>query len=87
MPPGAMLTLEEAVERFEAGERAYQPALESEPFFVQLKGRTGKGGGQYVFSQVEMRTEWFGSVFRDVGDELGFRPHASGLNSMRRNAM
>jgi single-stranded DNA-specific DHH superfamily exonuclease len=29
----------------------------------------------------------FGSVFSNTGDEQGFRPHASGLNSMRRNAM
>ena len=34
-----------------------------------------------------MKTETLGGVFRDVGDELGFRPGASGQNSMRRNAM
>ena len=26
-------------------------------------------------------------MFSDISDELGFRPHASGLNSVRRNAM
>ena len=87
MPPGATITLEEAGLRVLAGEFAYLPQLESEPFFVKLAGRRGKGGGKFVYTQTEMGTEWFGSVFRDVGDELGYRPHASGLNSVRRNAM
>jgi hypothetical protein len=40
----------------------------------------------YVTCQ-EMKTETLGGVFREVGEELGYRPHASGLNSMRRNSM
>lgn len=87
MPPGAKITLAEAAQRWEAGETAYLPALESEPAFVHLKGRKGKGGGQFVFSQEEIRSEYIGSIFRDVGDEQGFQPDASGENSMRRNVM
>ena len=70
-----------------AGEVAFLPELESEPFFVKLDGRRAKDGGTFVYSTKEMGTEWFGSVFRDVGDELGFKPHSSGQNSVRRNAM
>ena len=90
MPPGATVTLEAAGARVLAGEFAFLPQLETEPFFVKLNGRRGKCGGCFVYSQKEMgteSTEWFGSVFRDVGDEQGFRPHASGQNSVRRNAM
>ena len=87
MPPGATMTLEAAGARVLGGEFAFLPQLETEPFFVKLEGRRGKGGGRFVYSQKEMGTEWFGSVFRDVGDEQGFRPHASGQNSVRRNAM
>jgi len=89
MPPGATITAEEAVSRWEAGERAYLLTLESEPFFVQPRGRRDRNGGagEFVFSSEEMRTEWFGAVFSEIGDELGFRPHASGLNSMRRHTM
>ena len=82
------LSAEEALTRWLAGERSYLPALETEAFFVQPKGRRdAKNGGKFVFSTAEMRTEWFGAVFREVGDEMGFRPRASGLNSVRRSAM
>ena len=88
MPPGAQISAVSAFRRWLAGERGYQPSLESEPFFVQPKGtRRGKGGGKLLFSNMEMRAEWFGAVFREVGDEMGLRPHASGLNSVRRNSM
>ena len=87
MPLGARISAVSALCRWLAGERGYQPSLESEPFFVQPKGRRGKGGGKFVFSKMEMRAEWFGAVFSEVGDEMGLRPHASGLNSVRRNSM
>ena len=87
MPPGARISVAGALVRWLAGERSYLSALESEPFFVQPHGRRGKDGGKFVFSTQEMRAEWFGAVFREVGDEMGFRPHASGLNSVRRNSM
>ena len=87
MPSGACISAVSALRRWLAGERAYLQSLESEPFFVQPKGRNGKGGGQFVFSTKEMSTDWFGAVFREVGDEMGLRPHASGLNSVRRNSM
>ena len=87
MPVGARISAVSALGRWLAGERGYQLSLESEPFFVQPKGRRGKGGGKFVFSNMEMRAEWFGAVFREVGDEMGLRPHASGLNSVRRNSM
>ena len=91
MPPGAQISALGALGRWLAGERGYLPVLESEPFFVQLKGpkgrRSSKDNGHQVFSAIEMRAEWFGAVFREVGDEMGLRPHASGLNSVRRNSM
>ena len=85
MPPGACISATAALARWLAGERAYQPSLSGEPFFVQPKGR--RGGRQVTFSLREMRAGWFGAVFREVGDEMGFRPHSSGLNSVRRNSM
>ena len=68
MPPGATISLEEAQRRREAGEVAFLEVLENEPFFVQPEGRRGKGGGHFVFTQKEMRTEYFGKVFHEVGD-------------------
>ena len=65
MPPGLSMTLQAAGERVLAGELAFLPQLESEPFFVKLVGRRGKGGGNFVFSQKEMGTEWFGSVLHN----------------------
>ena len=79
MPPGSTLSLEEAGKRVLGGEFAFLPQLETEPFFVKLEGWRGQSGGTFVYSQHEMGTVWFGSVFRDIGDQLGFRPHASGL--------
>ena len=87
MPPSAQISVVGALGRWLAGERGYLPALVSEPFFVQPKGRRNKNCGNYVFSLDEMDAEWFGSVFIAVGDEMGLRPHASGLNSVRRNTM
>ena len=42
MPPGAQISALGALGRWLAGERGYLPVLESEPFFVQLKGPKGR---------------------------------------------
>ena len=78
MPPGATISLKEAATRWEAGEKACLLQLEDEPLFVKLEGRRGEGGGHFVFGTEEMSTAWYGSAFADIGDELGFRPHAIG---------
>ena len=80
MPPGAKLGSEEAFERWMQGERAYVPELRREPLFVRLDG-LGR------FTTVEMHTDDVGAVFADLGEEMGLEPHASGLNSGRRNGV
>ena len=52
-----------------------------EPLFVRLDARTGN------FLPEEMHMETVGRTFAELGDDLGFRPYASGLNSVRRNGM
>ena len=62
------------------GERAYLLELQKEPLFVRLNSL-----GQ--FTTVEIQTDDVGEVFSELGEELGLKPHASGLNSGRRNGV
>ena len=39
-----------------------------------------------AFLTVEMRAKDVGSVHRDLGGDMGVRPHGSGVTSGRRNA-
>ena len=88
MPLSAKITSAEAVRLWCEGRKAYLPELEMEPLFVELERVSGQRDKTiYKFGATEMKTETFGGYFREIGEELGFRPHASGLNSMRRNAM
>jgi hypothetical protein len=80
MPVGAVLSAKAAFTRWTAGERAYVPELGSEPLFVRLDA-------QMRYTTGELHAEEVGSVFSDVGKELGLEPHASGLNSGRRNGV
>ena len=80
MPPGAKLGSEAAFERWMQGERGYVPELRREPLFVRLD-RLGH------FTTVELHTDDVGGVFAELGEEMGLEPHASGLNSGRRNGV
>ena len=88
MPKGAKISAAEAVRRWLAGERAYMRLrgdggavvdLSAEPMFVRLNGNM-------LFTTSEMNVEEAGAVYRELGDEMGVRPHASGVNSGRRNS-
>ena len=39
------------------------------------------------YTTVELHTDEVGAVFAELGEELGLEPHASGLNSGRRNGV
>lgn len=80
MPPGAKLGSEAAFERWMQGERGYVPELWSEPLFVRLDVLGH-------FTTVELHTDDVGGVFAELGEEMGLEPHASGLNSGRRNGV
>ena len=80
MPPGAKLGSEVAFERWMQGERAYVPELRREPLFVRVDGLGH-------FTTMELHTDDVGAVFAELGEELGLEPHASGLNSGRRNGV
>ena len=88
MPPGAVLDPAAAIKRWLGGERAYLRVslddgqvvdLAKEPFFVQLTNKM-------AFLTLEMQAKDVGNVYRALGGDLGVRPHASGVNSGRRNA-
>ena len=53
--------------------------LSKEPMFVRLDS-------DMHFTTREMHAEEAGRVFAELGEELGVMPHASGINSGRRNA-
>ena len=80
MPPGAKLGSEAAFERWMQGERAYVLELRREPLFVRVDVLGH-------FTTVELHTEDVGAVFAELGEEMGLEPHASGLNSGRRNGV
>ena len=80
MPPGAKLGSEAAFERWMQGERGYLPELRREPLFVRLDALGH-------FTTVELHTDEVGGVFAELGEEMGLEPHASGLNSGRRNGV
>ena len=80
MPPGAKLGSEAAFERWMQGERGYVPELRREPLFVRLDALGH-------FTTVELHTDEVGGVFTELGEEMGLEPHASGLNSGRRNGV
>ena len=88
MPRGAKIEARAAAQRWLAGERAYAPELVREPMFVRLQGTNAKDGVAKAgwFTCTEMQTEHAGAVFSELGEELAFKPHASGLNSGRRNS-
>ena len=92
MPVGAVILEEEAIRRWEGGERAYMRSaageegggaildLSKEPLFVELNKLM-----QYTV--VEMRVESVAAVYRELSAELGAKPHAAdGVNCGRRNA-
>ena len=80
MPPGAKLGSEAAFERWMQGERGYVLELRREPLFVRLDALGH-------FTTVELHTDEVGGVFAELGEEMGLEPHASGLNSGRRNGV
>ena len=63
-----------------SGERAYVPELCHEPLFVRMDS-------SMRFTTSELHTHEVGAVFAELGEELGVQPHASGLNSGRRNGV
>jgi hypothetical protein len=88
MPPGAVISAEEAIARLKAGERSYVRVefgpgdvrlAGDEPMFVNL-------GSDMRFTTTELNAERAGEVYSELGEELGVRPHSSGVNSGRRNA-
>ena len=88
MPPGAVISAEEAIARLKAGERAYVRvefgpgdvrSAGDEPMFVNLSP-------DMLFTTTELDAERAGEVYSELGEELGVRPHSSGVNSGRRNA-
>ena len=86
MPEGAVISAEDAWSRLEAGETGYLRGtfcgmwwdLSTEPLFVQLDA-------EMRLTTLEMTATQAGDVYRDLGVELGVMPHASGVNSGRRN--
>jgi len=90
MPLGAKITSDAAASRWLNGERAYlhvqgrtleEPSLSlrREPMFVELDRESR-------FTLKEMTVETVGDIFREIGDEIGAKPGASGVNSGRRNS-
>jgi len=43
-------------------------------------------GSDMCFTTTELNAERAGEVYSELGEELGVRPHSSGVNSGRRNA-
>ena len=93
MPVGHVISAEEAVRRWVAGERAYMRLadplgrvgqanaydLSNEPMFVELNAE-----GRFTVG--EMHTATAGAVYRELGEEMGTRPYSGGINSGRRNS-
>ena len=83
MPLGAKITSDAAASRWLNGERAYlhvqgrtleEPSLSlrREPMFVELDRESR-------FTLKEMTVETVGDIFREIGDEIGAKPGASGV--------
>lgn len=86
--PQGPFSAEEAIARLKAGERSYVRvefgpgdvrSAGDEPMFVNLSC-------DMLFTTTELDAERAGEVYSELGEELGVRPHSSGVNSGRRNA-
>jgi len=82
MPPGAVLSAEDAVARFNAGEKGLLSELEGEPLMVMLEH-----GGANAFTSREMTAHYVGEVFKRAAEDVGFKPGSGGVNCMRRSTM
>ena len=81
MPEGAMITEDDAIARFNAGERSFQKVVEDEPLVVSLAR-----GGDKEFTTREVTTRYIGDVFKSVSLDAGFL-RDGGVNNMRRSTM
>lgn len=61
--------------------RGFELDVRCEPLFVEIDSSTSG------FSAHELHMETVGKIISSTGDDLGVMPHASGLNSMRRNGI
>ena len=82
MPPGAVISEEEAVARWVEGEKSYLKELEDEPLIVMMHR-----GGENAFKTSEVTTAYVGSVFKTVAEDACFKPGSGGVNNMRRSGM
>ena len=82
MPEGAVIDVETAIMRVDAGEHRFLPELKTELLLVGLSR-----GKERHFTVQEMTTHYISDAMTYLQEEAGFEPGSGGINNIRRGTM